>query len=231
MVSAASAQQQQQRPTNLKVFPKDIPTRALRDTMNTFTRALGVRCEFCHVQREGETFQTMNFALDDNPMKDKAREMIRMTMAINNDLLSKVPDRDPSIGVNCMTCHHGVTEPRPLQQILLSAYQAAGADSAEKAYRNLRQRYYGRAAYDFGEVPLVDVANEVTRAGKRADAVRLHTLNVEFLPNSGFAQREAASAQLAVGDTAKAVALLQRALAINANDQQAQRLLQSINRR
>jgi hypothetical protein len=124
-----------------------------------------------------------------------------------------------------------VTEPRPLQHVVLAAYDAAGADSAEKAYRALRTRYHGRSAYDFGEVPLADVAAAVRDRGKPADAVRFHALNTEFSPNSGFAHRQAADGYLAVGDTAKAIASLERAVAINANDRQAARALEGLRRK
>jgi hypothetical protein len=71
--------------------------------------------------------------------------MLRMVNAINSDNLSALVERrEPRIAVICATCHRGVVEPRPLQQILLTAYDAAGADSAEHTYRNLRQRHYGR---------------------------------------------------------------------------------------
>src|SRR5689334_5698860 len=64
--------------TNLKVLPKDIPTQDLVGMMNGFTRALGVRCIYCHVGTEGKPFQRGDFAKDDKPTKQKAREMIKM---------------------------------------------------------------------------------------------------------------------------------------------------------
>jgi hypothetical protein len=230
--SLAAAQFPPERTTNLKVLPADIPVRALIDTMARFTRALGVRCTYCHVGREGEPLETYDFASDEKPEKLKAREMLRMTAAINGEHLAKLASRrEPRVVVTCATCHRGVTEPRPLQQRLLTAYDAAGADSAEALYRALRQRYYGSAAYDFGEVPLADVAAAMRARGRLADAVRFYLLNTGFSPTSGFAFRQAAEAQLAAGDTAGATASLERALAINANDQQARRALDGLRRR
>ena len=104
--------------------------------------------------------------------------------------------------------------------MLLIAYDAGGADSVEAAYRALRQRYYGAAAYDFGEVPLVDVANALRARSKQADALRLYKLNTEFSPTSTFAFRSVGGALVAAGDTAGAIASFQRALSINPNDQQ-----------
>ena len=207
---------------NVKVLPPDIPMRALVDTMASFTRALGVRCTYCHVGKEGDPLEAYDFPSDDKPTKLKARAMLKMAAAINADHLGKLTDRrDPRIAVTCVTCHRGVTEPRPLQQILLTAYDVAGADSAISAYRGLRTRYYGRASYDFSEVPLADVATALRRRGKAADGLRFNLLNVEMVPTSGFAHRQAAEAHLALSDTASAVASLERALGINANDAQA----------
>src|SRR5690242_15627824 len=81
----AQAQFPPQKLQNLKVFPKDIPVRALLDTMGSFTRALGVRCTYCHVGEEGQPLSTFDFASDDKPTKNKAREMLRMVGAINGD--------------------------------------------------------------------------------------------------------------------------------------------------
>jgi hypothetical protein len=217
---------------NVKALPPDISVRALVDTMAGFTRALGVRCTYCHLGREGEPLATYDFRSDDKPEKVKAREMIRMVARINSDHLGRLSDRrEPAIVVTCATCHRGVTEPRPLQQVLLSAYDRSGADSAEATYRRLRERYYGSASYDFGEVPLADVATALRRRAQPADALRFNLLNVEFRPNSGFAHRQAAEGQLAVGDTAAAIASLERALSINANDPQARQRLNALRRR
>jgi tetratricopeptide (TPR) repeat protein len=217
---------------NLKVFPADIPVRTLLDTMASFTRALGVRCTYCHVGNEGEPLSSYDFPSDQKPEKGKAREMLRMVGAINGEYLTKLAARrTPPINVACATCHHGVAEPRPLQQIVLNAYDAAGADSAEAVYRALRTRYYGRAAYDFGEVPLADVGAALRARGKMADALRFYVLNTELTPTSAFAFRQAADAQLAGGDTAAAVRSFQRALAINPNDRQAKGMLDRLGTR
>jgi hypothetical protein len=44
---------------------------------------------------------------------------------------------------------------------------AAGADSAIRAYHTLRDRYYGRDAYDFGEVSLNSAAFRTARRQDR----------------------------------------------------------------
>jgi hypothetical protein len=215
--------------TNLKVLPKNISMDSLVSVMGGFTRALGVRCGHCHVQREGQSFEQINFALDENPRKQKAREMLRMVAAINGDHLPRLTDRrQPEIRVTCITCHRGVVEPRPLQQVLLNTYLRVGADSTESAYRALRERYHGSGSYDFSEVPLADLASAIAARGNLADAVRFHTLNTQMNPRSTFALRQQAQAFLATRDTTAAIAAFERALSINAADIQSQRALERL---
>ncbi len=177
--------------TNLKVLPSDIAPRELVSLMAGFTRALGVRCTHCHVGEEGRPLETYDFPSDDKLPKRKARDMLRMVEAINQQHLAGLEERaEPAVVVQCATCHRGVREPRPLQDLLLAAYRAAGLDSALAVYRGLRERYYGRAAYDFGEVPLADAGAALWSMERLADAVRLLELNVELNPASVFAQRQ-----------------------------------------
>ena len=228
---SAHAQFPPEKLENLKVFPKDIPVRALIDSMAGFTRALGVRCTYCHVGEEGKPLSTYDFKSDEKHAKEAARTMLGMVAAINGSLLGKLEHRhEPRITVTCATCHRGVAEPRPLQQVLMIAYDSGGADAAEKKYRELRERYYGRASYDFGEVPLADVANAL-RQKSMTDALRFHALNIEFAPNSAFAHRQAGQAYLAAGDTVKAIASFERAIAIAPNDQQTARALESLKKK
>lgn len=232
IASSAEAQWPPERLKNLKILPSDIQIRALVDTMAGFTRALGVRCTYCHIGKESDGLDKYDFVSDDKAEKVKAREMLRMVTAINQEHLSKLAARrEPRIVVTCATCHHGIAEPRSLQQVLLTAYDAGGADSTEAAYRALRERYYGRAVYDFGEVPLADVATTVRSRNKLADAVRLYVLNTQFSPSSAFAFRVAAGAQLALGDTTAAIASLERFLVLNPNDPQARTMLESLRRK
>ncbi len=215
--------------TNLKFFPKNTPVRALLDTMRGFTRALGVRCSYCHVARDTADLASYDFASDDKATKRKARVMLGMAADINHKYLPKLPERvTPAASVTCVTCHRGVSVPRPIEQIVEAAYAAGGADSAEAAYRALRQRYFGRSAYDFGETPLAEVAGDLRSQGKLADAVRLYVLNTTFLPTSTFAHRQAATGYLAAGDTAQAISYFEKALSIDPNDRQARQALQRL---
>ncbi|MGH7467302.1 MAG: c-type cytochrome [Longimicrobiales bacterium] len=175
--------------TNLKVLPRTIHRDTLVRMMAGFTRALGVRCSYCHVGEENRPLETYNFASDDKLPKRQARTMLEMVGRINGTHLASLDERaDPPVRVECFTCHRGIRRPRALQEMLTLAYQAAGADSAVSAYHGLRSRYYGRAIYDFTEVALADLADIAMRAGRAADAERFHELNVQHNPASQFAR-------------------------------------------
>ncbi len=87
---------------NLKVFPQDISRERLIGAMQGFNQALGVECSHCHVPG--------NFPADDNPHKDAARGMMRMTARINGELLPPIPGLHGG-QVTCFTCHRGEATP------------------------------------------------------------------------------------------------------------------------
>ena len=231
-VGRAHAQFPPERATNLRILPKTLSMDSLMTVMGSFTRALGVRCSYCHLQRTDQTLEQVNFASDENPKKNTAREMLRMVAAINSTHLTNLTDRrQPAIEVTCITCHRGVAEPRPLQQVILTAYTAAGADSAATIYQNLRSRYFGSGSYDFGEVPLATFANTLRARGQVQDAIRFHALNAQMSPRSTFALRQLAESHLLAKDTAAAIAAYERALVISANDMQSRRAIDALRRR
>jgi len=187
----AAAQWPPERLENLQVLPDTIAPQALVSLMADFTRALGVRCTYCHVGEEGARFSTYDFPSDEKLTKRKAREMLRMVLAVNDRFLPALEARaDPPVAVQCATCHGGRTTPRQIEDVLLLAYDAGGLDSALAAYRALREEYYGRAAYDFGSVPLTTVADRMESRGALADAVAMLALNVEVNAESPFAKRQ-----------------------------------------
>lgn len=219
--------QQQQPPKNLQVLPKDLPRGQVVQLMRGVAGALGVRCDYCHVESPDGNFQNMDFASDDKETKKVAREMFKMAMDINQKYI-------PAMGrtltersqVRCVTCHRGVAKPRTLQAELAESYEKGGVDSTMKAYRALRERYYGRAAYDFGEMTLLEVADELGRkVEQRKDAMRVLQLNLEFFPKSGPTYTGIANGSLQMGDTTAAVAAYQKALEIDANNPMAKRML------
>jgi tetratricopeptide (TPR) repeat protein len=192
---SASAQEREEF-KNLKVLPKDISEDELRSVMGQFTRALGVRCNYCHAFRMGQQ-QGLDFASDEKDEKRTARVMMQMTHELNEKYISKLEDHsDPPIQVQCVTCHRGIAHPRQLADVLKLAYAKGGIDSTRARYGALRDRYYGNAAYDFGEVPLADMALALTDSGHVADANKVFAMNVEMNPKSKFAQRQLAASNV-----------------------------------
>ncbi len=194
MVSVAKAEWPPKKLENLQVLPEDTKPSELLDMMGGFTRALGVRCAYCHVGDETLPLSKYSFASDDKPAKRKARVMLRMVTDLNNKYLPTLEERsEPPASIQCMTCHHGAPVPRTLQEILVEAEETGGLDSAIVTYRSLRDRYYGRATYDFGSVPLADVASEVIKKGRLDEGVALNALNVAMNPESEYAKRQHSS--------------------------------------
>ena len=200
--------------TNLKVLPKTIDQRTLINTMRGFALALGVRCVYCHVGREGQPLDSVNFASDDKRPKRVARVMMHMVMHINEEHLAEVPDRPkPVVEVRCETCHRGVTRPRLLDDDLALVLTDSGLDAAVRRYRSLREQYYGSGAYDFREMVLTNVARSEAMAQRVDNAIGLLKLDAEFYPASGNIPFLLGEAYLQKGDTAAALASYRDALA------------------
>jgi Photosynthetic reaction centre cytochrome C subunit len=105
-----------EKPKNLQVLPKDFTGKKLGPIMTGFTRALGVRCPYCHVGEEGKPLGTFDFASDQNPNKERAREMYRMLGSINGHLKKITPSGDTRVNMWCNTCHQGRPRPTTLEK-------------------------------------------------------------------------------------------------------------------
>jgi hypothetical protein len=106
----ASVQQNSHpKPTNLKVLPKDISGDDIDSLMHGYEKQLGVPCGYCH-EENAETKQ-INYASDENPVKQTARFMISMTGDINNKYLAQLGDRRYAPPITCGNCHRGQIEP------------------------------------------------------------------------------------------------------------------------
>ena len=103
-----------EKPTNLKILPKDISAKELHRIMKGFSISLGVKCTFCHVaeQVEGQEHLKFDFASDNKPEKKIARDMMLMTGAINNNYIDKIIGGDHTLEqISCVTCHMGRKTP------------------------------------------------------------------------------------------------------------------------
>lgn len=97
---------------NLQVIPKDAAPGVVIQAMKNFTRALGVRCQYCHLGEEGQPLEQFDFVSDARPTKNIARNMMRLSAEINGRLAKDMPDA-PAKGyqVTCYTCHRGALHP------------------------------------------------------------------------------------------------------------------------
>lgn len=102
--------QQYPRPSNLKVLPKDITHEQLDATMKAFNQALGVKCGYCHApNKNGE--KGLDFASDENPKKNVARYMMKMTKKINKKYFKDYKKDGDLMQIGCGTCHNGQASP------------------------------------------------------------------------------------------------------------------------
>ena len=217
---------------NVQVIPKSTRVIDVIGQMRNFTGWLGVRCQFCHLGEEGKPLAEFNFVSDDKRTKQVARQMMRMVLEINQRL-DTLPGRTaPGLEVTCGTCHRGTSRPVPLPALLQDAVVAGGADSAIRAYRALRQRYYGRDAFDFGEASLNTAAFRVGRNANRPDdALALLKLNEEFFPASSSASVTRGNIYLMKGDTASAATSFREALKRDSTNGEARNRLRDIGQR
>lgn len=213
---------------NTKLISKTTPVIQVVGTMRNFAGELGVRCQFCHVGEEGMPLERFDFATDQKRTKLVAREMMKMVQEINRRLDSLPSRPQPVVQVTCATCHHGVSRPAPLSQVLVDVATSAGADSAVRAYRALRIRYYGRDAYDFGESSLNIAAFRLGRASKFDEAFALLKLNEEQFPTSSPMYVFRGNINLMKGDTSAAALAFREAIRRDTTNAEARGRLRAI---
>ncbi|HYT49871.1 MAG TPA: c-type cytochrome [Pyrinomonadaceae bacterium] len=105
---------QQDKPTeqvqkNIKVLT-GLPQWQLIPVMNYFAASMGRRCNFCHVNNQGQ----WDYPSDAKPEKNTAREMIKLVLDINKTTARL--NLDP---VACYTCHRGRNTPQSLPPLPL----------------------------------------------------------------------------------------------------------------
>ena len=218
----------QEKPKNLKVLPEDWSREQVVNVMRTFTAALGVECEYCHVESEKGP---PDFASDDKEEKDMARAMMKITADLNTRLPNDFDKPSAEVTrIQCITCHRGVPEPKQLAEILAKTSAEKGFAAASAQYRDLKSKYYGAQAYDFSENGLIATARPLVE--KRTDeALQFLELNLEFFPRSEQTYVVMSQAQAAKQDTAGAIASLEKALEINPQDGRAKRMLNQLKSR
>lgn len=127
---------------NIRVLTdlKDSPMIDLYNTMQFISGSLSVTCNYCHVSQQGP------FESDAKKTKLKAREMITMMRAINDNNFGG------RVVVTCNTCHRG--SPRPVgtpvpwykTDAQIDSYLKAVASAASDSGRALPPAVRGAAA-------------------------------------------------------------------------------------
>jgi hypothetical protein len=106
-------------PTNLKVLPKNLTGKQVRDIMGGWSGALGVHCDYCHAadpNKKGPNGRPeLDFAADTKDEKAMARIMYTMTEDDKKHYIAKVAAMDkmeePAAPLTCGTCHRGHEDP------------------------------------------------------------------------------------------------------------------------
>ncbi len=216
------------KPKNLQVLPKDWPGSRLSAPMRGFTSALGVRCSHCHVGEEGQPLRTYDFASDDNPNKGRAREMLRMLGHINEDLRKIEPSGDKRVNMWCHTCHRGRPRPMTIGEEMGEVYRKKGIDAALAHFTELKEKFYGRGAYDFGDRALNGFGYEVLRNNDTDGAIKVFKMNAEAFPESANVWDSLAEAYMKAGDMMQAKKYYQKSLELDPLNQNAKEMLKKI---
>ena len=213
---------------NVQVIPKNTQPVQVWGMMRNIAGGLGVSCTFCHVGSDTMPLERIDFASDQKRNKLVARQMMRLVQEVNSRL-DTIPARPtPALTVTCATCHRGVSRPVPLATIVTETATAAGADSAIRVYRSLRDRFYGRDSYDFGELSLNSAAFRTSRAGKIDDGLALLRLNEQFYPNTAALSIVRGNIALMRADTAAAAAAFREAIRRDPKNDEARGRLRDI---
>jgi len=216
--------------TNLKVLPKGISKHELESTMRGFAFALGVRCGHCHVEKKAPE-KGFDFAADDKDAKKTARVMLQMVEAINRDYVSKIEkvDKTAPIHVECVTCHHGLTQPQPLNAVLAESLEKDGVDKTVALYQELRGKYYGSGQYDFGETPLNLLTESLLAKQRKPEALAIMELNFSANhPDSVWSYHMLAMTHQANGQIDKAIADYRKVLEMHPDDMWAKQQIDSL---
>jgi hypothetical protein len=215
--------------TNLQYFPKTVSRDELMGTMRRFCFSLNVRCQYCHAGKDGGNLNEMNFASDEKEAKKTARAMLRMVAAINQDYIAKL-GWDAPTQVECVTCHHGLRDPKTMNSVLAEVLDRKGISAAVALYRSLRKEELGTGKYDFGETPLNQLTESLLKQNKTKEAVAVMELNVEFnTPPSLWSYNLLAMSHAANHETDKARADYAKILELNPQDAFAKKQLEQLN--
>jgi len=106
---AAAEKPTEQVQKNIKVLT-GLPQSQLIPVMNYMASSLGRRCNYCHVNNNGQ----WDYASDEKPEKSTAREMIKLVLDVNKNSFKG------NVEVGCYTCHRGRNSPQSIPALPLA---------------------------------------------------------------------------------------------------------------
>lgn len=115
--TAAQEKTTEQVQKNIKVLT-GLPQSQLIPVMNYMAASLGRRCNYCHVNNNGQ----WDYASDEKKEKDTAREMIKLVLDVNKNSFNGNPE------VGCYTCHRGRNNPQGVPTLPLPAPSPQGGN-------------------------------------------------------------------------------------------------------
>ena len=179
----------------------------LMTVMQSYTVALGVTCDYCHTAPRGSGLK--------EPHKDIARAMQVLTREANAKVLAATGKEEQlTTRIECFTCHRGVPIPKQLVTILNETVVREGVQPALAQYKDLRERFYGRASYDFGEDTLINVARRIVEV-RPADSIIILNAHLEQFPKSAKGYEALAYAYTRRSQDAEAIVNLEKALELD----------------
>lgn len=159
--------------------------------------------------------------------------MLQMVEAVNRDYLSKIEKakKTAPIQVQCVTCHHGLTQPQPLNAVLAESLDKDGVDRTIALYHKLRGQYYGTGQYDFGETPLNMLTELLLSKRRNAEALAIMELNFSANhPDSVWSYHLLAMTHQASGQIEKAIADYRKVLELHPDDMWATQQIDSLSK-
>jgi tetratricopeptide (TPR) repeat protein len=172
----------------------------LMQKMQGFALSLGVTCNHCHSAARGSGLA--------EPKKDIARVMMAMTADLNEKI--RMAAGPEATRVECITCHRGVPIPKQIGDIVSQSIKEKGVQEAMTQYRDLRAKYFSKAAYDFSDEPLF-VLGQTLSSVRPDDALEVLKTNLEFNPKSARSYTAMANAYTRKLDDASAIDALEAA--------------------
>lgn len=152
--------------------------------------------------------------------------MLRMLNDVEEHLNKIEPSGDKRVDLWRHTCHHGRPRPMTLDEELGEQYRKNQA--ALDDYTDLKKKYYGRAAFDFGEGSLNVFGHTLLEGNDTSGAIQVFKLNAETFPESSNVWGSLAEDYLKAGDLKKAQQNYEKALNLDPANQGAKDALKKI---